>query len=321
MNLFLNVVMLSIVISIFFLSLINKEYKISRAFGIWLIKLLNLGAFSKFIDTAGNYSINKNKTKNIVLGILIGVPIAIVLLRLLRSADRYFNELILSIGDIFLSIFNVDVIIQNFSIFGIFFISCFVILINVIRHRSTKDKEPILYNINRDIIKTILFIVNAVFILFLISEISKIAGNFLSLPIEYTYAEYAREGFFQLLFVTVINFSIIAYCLYFAKDLLTNKTVKSLLTVLVCFSILLIFNSYYRMFLYINTFEFTILRLQVVLFLLMELILFILILRKIFNKLKTLDAILFTTVIVSTYIINVYLCSQPFVDFLNNSLF
>ena len=174
-----------------------------------------------------------------------------------------------------------------------------------------------MYDINIDIAKTILYIVNAVFVLFLISEVSKIAGNFLSLPIEYTYAEYAREGFFQLLFVTVINFSIITYCLYFAKDLTANKAVKILLTVLVSFSILLIFNSYYRMFLYINNFGFTILRLQVILFLLMELILFILILRKIFNRLKTRDAIVFTTVIVSTYIINLYLCNQTFVDFLN----
>ena len=57
--------------------------------------------------------------------------------------------------------------------------------------------------------------INLVFVLFIVSEISKLTNNFLSLPVEYTFSSYAREGFFQLLFVTLINFSIIiSFCQY-----------------------------------------------------------------------------------------------------------
>ena len=51
------------------------------------------------------------------------------------------------------------------------------------------------------IISAVQLYLNSIFVLFLLSEISKLTTNFLQLPIEYTYASYAREGFFQLLFV------------------------------------------------------------------------------------------------------------------------
>ena len=71
------------------------------------------------------------------------------------------------------------------------------------------------------------------------------------------------------------------------------------------------------MFLYIGAYGFTILRLQVVLFLLMELILFILILKKVLVGIKHNEAFIFMVVILSTYILNVYLCSQPYIELLN----
>ena len=130
-------------------------------------------------------------------------------------------------------------------------------------------------------ITSMLATINLVFILFLISEISKLCGNFLKIPSGYIYSSYAREGFFQLLFVTIINFSIILFLLYKTDLINNNKIIKGLTLSLIIFSILLIFNSYYRMFLYIEKFGFTNLRLQVILFLLMELLSLLVILKKI----------------------------------------
>lgn len=198
----------------------------------------------------------------------------------------------------------------------------FIIIFNVYRNanKSKKEKQNIeikTKDINETIIKTILFIINTVFILFLISEISKLTINFLELPTEYTYASYAREGFFQLLFVTVINFVIITYVLYYTNTLDKSKNIKRHLLVLIIFSIILIFNSYYRMFLYMYEYGFTILRLQVILFLLMEFILFSICIKKICFHLKMKDSLLFMGVILTTYIINLYICIEPFINFLN----
>lgn len=161
-------------------------------------------------------------------------------------------------------------------------------------------------------ITSMLATINLVFILFLISEISKLCGNFLKIPSGYIYSSYAREGFFQLLFVTIINFSIILFLLYKTDLINNNKIIKGLTLSLIIFSILLIFNSYYRMFLYIEKFGFTNLRLQVILFLLMELLSLLVILKKILFKLKN-DFVIFFIIIITTYIVNLYICNNWFI--------
>lgn len=181
------------------------------------------------------------------------IPIAFVILSLLASADQYFNSFIDTLLTFLHNSEKWDTILNN--LLKILFY--FIIIFNVYRNanKSKKEKQNIeikTKDINETIIKTILFIINTVFILFLISEISKLTINFLELPTEYTYASYAREGFFQLLFVTVINFVIITYVLYYTNTLDKSKNIKRHLLVLIIFSIILIFNSYYHMFLYMN---------------------------------------------------------------------
>ena len=321
-NMVLNVIFIPILLSIFLLSLVNEKYDLSRRFMVNFFKVFPGRLFSNLNYMQllkQNKSENKNKKAfNIFLGCLIGIPIAIILLVLLTGADKYFSSFIDSIFGFIKNIINLENLVPNLLILLISFIVLFSVFVNVLKNRNLKTKESILRTVNNSISSTILIIVNCVFILFLISEISKLTINFLHLPVEYTYAEYAREGFFQLLFVTVINIIIILYFVYYTTVIKENKLVKNLLLVLVLFSILLIFNSYYRMFLYIGAYGFTILRLQVVLFLLMELILFFVVIKKIVNGIKHNDAFIFMLIIISTYVLNLYLCSKPFIDFINN---
>jgi hypothetical protein len=72
------------------------------------------------------------------------------------------------------------------------------------------------------------------------------------------------------------------------------------------------------MFLYIGAYGFTVLRLQVILFLAMELILFATIAKKIIGKLEYDDAIIFLVISLSFYILNSYLCIDKFAKLLNN---
>lgn len=320
-NLIINLLILPILLSMFFFSSINSNYKISRTIGIWLLKLFPVGLFENldYIKTL-NLNIggkNKDKIRNIIIGLCIGIPIALILISLLTSADKYFSVFIETINNSVFNTFDIGFLTGNIVVLVIFFVVFFSILINIYKHKDDEDIEINYFSIDKSISKTILIVVNLVFVLFIVSEISKITVNFLSLPIEYTFAEYAREGFFQLLFVTVINFAIILYYTYFTKDTKENKIIKYLLITLISFSIMLIFNSYYRMFLYISNYGFTILRLQVVFFLFMELILFFVILKKIINELKMKDSILFTLIIIYIYILNIYLCTQSFIDYIN----
>lgn len=321
-NKVINVFILPFLISLFFLSYLNKKYELNRNFWKSIFKLFPSGLLENLKEISifkkKERKINTSKIANICIGCIFGIPIAFVILSLLTSADQYFNSFIDTLLSFLHNSEKWDTILSNVLKILFHFIVIFNIYRNASKNRKQKqEKEIKAKEINETIIKTILFLINAVFVLFLISEISKLTVNFLELPTEYTYASYAREGFFQLLFVTIINFSIIVYVLYYTNTLDNSKNIKRYILALIVFSIILIFNSYYRMFLYMYEYGFTILRLQVILFLLMELILFCICIKKICFHLKMKDSLLFMCAILTTYIVNLYVCIEPFVNFLN----
>ena len=306
-NEILNIIVLPILISIYLFSLINKNYKIALVNIPLMFKIFPRYLFRnlKFLKIKTNRE-KTNKILNAVFGIIVGIVFSIIILLLLMSADDYFNKFV---SKAFISI-NFD--FSKMMQFVIFFIIIFSIGVNLIRNRYIVMKENKTRKIDHTIIISMLSVINLVFVLFLISEISKLCGNFLQIPNGYIYSSYAREGFFQLLFVTIINFSIILYLIYKTYVIKENKIIRNLVLILIAFSVLLIFNSYYRMFLYIGKFGFTNLRLQVILFLLMELILFGIIIKKIINKVNN-DGLIFLVIMTSFYVINLYICNDFFI--------
>jgi len=306
-NEILNIIVLPILISIYLFSLINKNYKIDLVNIPLMFKIFPRYLFRnlKFLKIKTSRE-KTNKILNAVFGIIVGIVFSIVILLLLMSADDYFNKFV---SKAFISI-NLD--FSKIMQFVIFFIIIFSIGVNLIRNRYIVMKENKTRKIDHTIIISMLSVINLVFVLFLISEVSKLCGNFLQIPKGYIYSSYAREGFFQLLFVTIINFSIILYLIYKTNVIKENKVIRNLVLILIAFSVLLIFNSYYRMFLYIGKFGFTNLRLQVILFLLMELILFGIIIKKIINKVNN-DGLIFLVIMTSFYVINLYICNDFFI--------
>jgi hypothetical protein len=107
--------------------------------------------------------------------------------------------------------------------------------------------------------------VNLLFLFFFISQLGYVEEG------TFVYSEYAREGFFQLLLVTFINFGIIfAFTGIFKTN---SRVVKYMLTALCVFTFMLILSSYYRMFLYIRVYGFTQMRVEVLGFLTAETVL------------------------------------------------
>lgn len=308
-NKIINVFILPILISIYLFMLIDKNYKLTLQNIPLVFNLFpkNLGSNLKYIKLDNSKKKNE-KIINSIIGIFIGIILSSVILALLSSADDYFGKFLYNVKSFTSSILDIGTITWII----IFFVILFSIGINILNFKQTDNKKNNKIEPNSTMITSMLATINLVFILFLISEISKLCGNFLKIPSGYIYSSYAREGFFQLLFVTIINFSIILFLLYKTDLINNNKIIKSLTLSLIIFSILLIFNSYYRMFLYIEKFGFTNLRLQVILFLLMELLSLLVILKKILFKLKN-DFVIFFIIIITTYIVNLYICNNWFI--------
>ena len=311
-NQLLNIVVLPLLISTYLFMLVRSDFKVSLENMFLVFKLFPKNLFKnlKFIKIDTKKDKN-DKIINIIFGTIIGVFISGLILALLTSADAYFDKFLSSIVTNINVDFNLWYVIKGI----IYFVILFVIGINLFKNKEIALKESKMSRVNKTVVTTMLFIVNFVFVLFLISEISKLCGNFLKVPKGYIYSSYAREGFFQLLFVTLINFGIILYLIYKTNLVKEDKKVKYLVLSLIAFSIFLIFNSYYRMFLYIGRFGFTNLRLQVILFLFMEIVLFGFIIKKIIRGAKK-DGMVFLIIMTITYVINLYVCNDWFIGIL-----
>ena len=319
-NKFLNIIVALIMTSVYVFSLINNKYKISLNSFRWLVKLIpgylfsNMEYIEKSVKTV---ELKNNKVKDFIKGLLIGVPIIIVLFILLTKADMYFGTVINKILSLFTLNISIDSLIEIGITLVLSFIFIFSTCINIYQNRNREDFDNIKVKVSEIVSYVVLSLVSAVYVLFLISEISKLTTNFLNVPIEYTYAEYAREGFFELLGVSTINFAILIFYLNFVDNLKNNKIIKYLLYMIIGFSIFIIFNSYYRMGLYIFEYGFTILRLQVILFLALELIFFVILCLKLKGKNKG-NNFKYLVIMLVTYFLNVYLCNDLFINFINN---
>lgn len=310
-NKILNILALTICYTFFFMMLVNEKFKLTVTSLKEIYKLFPKKVFANLgylIPT--KKKISNEKIGNAILGLSLGGIIGFVILVLLISADQYFSSFVSKI----FSLRNFDA--SNIVLLIITFIVMFSVVVNIILNKDEKNIPVKIVNASEITVCIILSIINFIFLLFLVSEISKLTFNFLKLPEAYTYSSYAREGFFQLLIITIINFSIIMFLKYKSTILETNKKSRILSVVLIIFSILLIFNSYYRMFLYIGNYGFTVLRLQVILFLAMELVVALVLMIRIIKKSRMSDFKFYFILMISFYIINLYICNDMFIKLL-----
>jgi len=97
-------------------------------------------------------------------------------------------------------------------------------------------------------------------VLFCYIQITYLFGAKGILPEGFTYAEYAREGFFQLLFVCILNLIMVLVGINLFRE---NKCLKGILCVISLCTFVMIASSAYRMILYIRFYYLTFLRIFV----------------------------------------------------------
>jgi hypothetical protein len=125
---------------------------------------------------------------------------------------------------------------------------------------------------------TILFLLNAVYAVFSVIQFTYLfGGESFVMPSAYTFAEYARRGFFELVAVAVINFVIILITVSFIRreDSKVHLANKVLLSLLVGFTFVMLVSAFYRMLVYEQAYGFTYLRIFVQAFMVLLFFLFI----------------------------------------------
>jgi len=212
--------------------------------------------------------------KKILIGIAISIPILIVILNLLVSADAQFERLLSNFPELLNvhpeTIFRIIVILlYTFGFFG---------FMQVLLHKTIKavQKENIPNSISLDgiITVTVLLLLDLVYVLFVAVQFKYFFSG--TLEGGYTYAEYARRGFFELLFVTLINLTVTTVVIQFTKKAMSSlkKTIQLALTVLVLASGVLLVSAFMRMALYEDAYGFTFLRVLVTAFMIFLMVIF-----------------------------------------------
>lgn len=100
-------------------------------------------------------------------------------------------------------------------------------------------------------------LLSLVYLIFCIIQIFYLFCGIGSLPDDYTYAEYAREGYFQLLFVCLFNILLVLLC---SRLFTKHWLLQALLSFICACTCLMIASSAYRMILYISAYGLTFLR-------------------------------------------------------------
>ena len=219
-----------------------------------------VGNVDAFILSAHHFFTVKEEKKNskakyVWLGILIAIPLLIVILALLASADVVFKNILFHFSWNFMPKRPIwFIILFVVGIFGSHGMLAYLSgkVMNEVKEKE-KKWEPVVGI-------TFLSILTIVYLVFSVIQISYLFLGEFTLPSGVTYAEYARSGFFQLLFVCLINLATILICISFFRE---QKALKIILTIFSACTYIMLASSAMRMILYIEAYQLTFLRLIV----------------------------------------------------------
>ncbi len=221
-----------------------------------------------------------NYFKKIGKALLITIPIILIVLVLLMSADQVFEGLfdnvLLKLKNS-ISITEIIMFLSRLSIILIAFLLCGGFIVNLLKDNTmfTKEDEDVNISIKFEnlTINMIITILNIIYLIFSFIQITNLFMNISSNP-NFNYSNYARQGFFQLMIVSFINFII----LIVANTNKTEKTKKQkvynkiMSLLIVIFTIIIIISAFYRMNLYQEEYGYTYLRVFVDFILITELL-------------------------------------------------
>lgn len=247
----------------------------------------------------------ENSTKkNIIRGLIISIPLMLIILSLLTSADMMFKYYLENIGENLVDLNLGSLIGHSFVIIGITLYT-FGFLWSI----KYDNKEYSIRNSNEALPKwepvtiiTIIFVICLAYLLFSIVQFSYLYGASKNmLPSGFTYSEYARKGFFELVLVTMINFAILVLSIRLTskENPKINKIANISYSFLILFTFNMLFSANYKMNLYEMAFGFTRLRIFVQVFMfLLGILLFIVLLGVWIKRVPILKSAIIATMVI-----------------------
>lgn len=230
-----------------------------------LIKTTITSVTCPFQHAAQHFVGNSSKKRKTASYILLGAGIAILLLimifPLLIHSDRifefYFGKFIthIHLGDAFW--IGMMIIIMAVLSYAFFCALCKYSLKTMNEEKQT-SYNPIIAITFTSVLAIIYSVYSVIQIIYLF------IGRGKRLPEGITYSAYARSGFWELLFVSSLNFILILICMRLFEE---NRMLKNILLIISACTFIMIFSAAYRMCMYIDVYHLTFLRILVLWFL------------------------------------------------------
>lgn len=201
----------------------------------------------------------------VLLGLAVSLPLAFVVVALLGSADAVFGMMVARALN-----FNIDLsggVLTSFKALWLFLLGFFGLFCTLAGQAQSPVDSAVKETKRREPVTAITFVsvLAAIYLLFCSVQIIYLfIGREAGLPEGVTYAGYARRGFFQLLFVSMLNAVGVVFCSWKFRE---SRVLRVLLTLVCACTYILIASSAYRMLMYVDVYGLTFLRILVLWFL------------------------------------------------------
>lgn len=194
------------------------------------------------------------KIAYVIIGVAVGIPVLFILWLLLMSADKMFLAMT---EQLFENLDIANIVGIGFTVLAVFFFTYCMMSLLCKKPFSEKAADRVCVEAIPAI--TVMLPVTVLYVVFCGVQIVCLFFGNIDLE-RYTYAEYARQGFFQLLAVCVINLvMVLASQAYFKR----SKVLRALITVVSGCTYVMIASAAFRMVLYIRHYYLTFLRIFV----------------------------------------------------------
>ena len=193
----------------------------------------------------------------ILTGLAISIPLLCIILPLLISSDIIFSN---KMDDMFSFLWDIDIADLIFMFVASFFVA--YALVYRLTERIERLDIPVEDKRTHSplIAITMNLVLLVVYMMYSVIQIVYLFMRAGELPDGYTYSRYSHEGFFQLVFVCLINIILVLICRKHSKD---SMALKIILCLISACTYIMLSSSAYRMFLYISVYNLTFLRIYV----------------------------------------------------------
>lgn len=222
--------------------------------GLWLVGKGTFGYLPASLDTAKSLK-GDRRVLTLLLGLLLTAPLLVLVVPLLLQADPYFALVAEEVADTISRLFGKTIIrvLLGFLtvplLFGLFY---------SLRHLEQKECKVVsLPGVDPLLPSVILTVMDILYGFFIAVQSAALFGGpaYLERVSGLSYAEYARSGFFQLVFVAGLNLTLVLAAMQFGRKGEKGQGIlKVLSTLLVLMSGVILISAAYRMTLYVSVY-------------------------------------------------------------------